>query len=75
MTGLGLNLVPAVRGKPKFVIKSRSQAEQLIREIRHAVRRSIRTGGGYGVYRRGQDGRLAVNIEVVIGNGSPEHVE
>lgn len=47
-------------------ITDRSQADELIRDIRRAVRNSARTGGGYGVYRRGPAGDYAVAIEVNI---------
>ncbi|HUX00600.1 MAG TPA: hypothetical protein VMY35_06415 [Phycisphaerae bacterium] len=49
-----------------LVIRSRQEANRLIADIRSAVRRSARNGGGYGVYRRADDGCLAVNITVEI---------
>ena len=51
---------------PAWCLRTTADAEALISEIRRAVRRSKRTGGGYGVYRRADDGRPAVAIEVCI---------
>ncbi|MCK4624354.1 MAG: hypothetical protein KAV00_03520 [Phycisphaerae bacterium] len=59
--------------RPAAILKitSRADADELIRDIRQAVRNSTRTGGGYGVYRRDDAGAYAVAIEVNIPASSP----
>ena len=47
-------------------LTSRQDVEDLLADLRSALRRSLRTGGAYSVYRLAHDGSYLLSIEVSL---------
>lgn len=47
---------------PVFIVRGSQDLDDLLRELRQAAKDYQRTGGAYTVWRKGDDGRVALRV-------------
>jgi len=49
-----------------LVVKDRQEVLDLISDLRNALKRSERSGGAYGVYRKNEEGMVVFAVEIHV---------